>query len=103
MEEVVESSVTCVRVKTNAASHRVEHRLRLLKDLFLHEGVKVTCNDEMSEHQILPAKLKVVEYFGQQRACKHTSAYVLYMHIHFLVYILTIFCQAKLFVQSENK
>lgn len=39
------SIVTCVGVETNPASHGVHYWLRLLKDLLLHEGLKVTCKE----------------------------------------------------------
>lgn len=37
---------TCFFVKEDPASHCVDHRLRLLKDLLLHERFKVACTEE---------------------------------------------------------
>lgn len=37
------TSLTCVVVEVNSASHGVDHRLWLLKDLLLHEGAVVAC------------------------------------------------------------
>lgn len=44
--QVVGSLLTCVGVEANPSSHGVDYRLRLLKDLLLHEGFKVACKEE---------------------------------------------------------
>lgn len=44
--QAVGSLLTFVGVEANPSSHGVDYRLRLLKDLLLHEGFKVACKGE---------------------------------------------------------
>lgn len=70
---------TCFFVKEDPASHCVDHRLRLLKDLLLHERFKVACTEEAcAQMRSQAGKYKQswtcpVFTFGHQRASKSTK------------------------------
>lgn len=51
-------SLTCVVVKVDPPSHCVDHRLWLLEDLLLHEGIEVACRRGITSQGNIPSSTK---------------------------------------------
>lgn len=62
-----DTSLTCVVIKVDPSSHGVDHRLRLLKDLLLHEGAVVPCGGT-KRNQALSLKTMTINVYRKKHS-----------------------------------